>query len=82
MVGQRWLTPIAHTIMKSLDNRAVFDNQQLRSSSKHLQSYLTECCYKFNRRNATTEELFDDLLYSAVRTAPVVYNQIVAKKKA
>ena len=79
MVGQRWLTPIAHTIMKSLDNRGVFDNQQLRSSSRHLQSYLTECCYKFNRRDKTAADLFEDILYSAVRTDPLLYIDVITR---
>ena len=80
-LAQRQLMPITHDIIQWFDKQGMLDNQQLRSSSKHLQSYLTECCYKFNRRNSTAGEMFDDLLYSAVHTDPLTNKQITTQKQ-
>ena len=79
--NERYLIPVAHSIMKWLDNRGLLNNQPVRSSREHLQSYLAESCYKFNRRNQTVTEMFEELLYRAVRTEPLTYNNIVTEKE-
>lgn len=79
--NDRYLIPIAHNIMNWLDSRGLLNNQQVRSSKDHLQSYLTECCYKFNRRSKSASEMFNELLYSAVRTDPLTYRNIMMEKE-
>lgn len=79
--GRGHLTPITHSIVQWLDEQGMLDNQQMRSSREHLRSYLAECCYKFNRRNQTAKKMFEELLYSAVRTDPLTYRNIVTKKE-
>lgn len=66
--GEQLCMPITHSIVKWLKNRGLLDNQPIRSSREHVQSCLTECCYKFNSRNKSTAEMFTNLLCSAVLT--------------
>jgi len=43
---------------------------------KHLQRFIDEYCYKFNRRKKP-EEIFDQLLSSCVRTSTILYNELI-----
>ena len=44
-------------------------------TSEHLDYYLGEYCFKFNRRNSR-KNLFDELLQNAVNTKPIPYKEI------
>ncbi|PIF02212.1 MAG: hypothetical protein CR996_01130 [Draconibacterium sp.] len=44
---------------------------------KHLQAYIDEDCYRFNR-NFIKEGIFDNLLIRMVNTPPVTYKQVIA----
>lgn len=46
--------------------------------SKHLQSYLDEFCYRFNRRSFKGQ-LFNGLLNACALTSTVTYNELVAR---
>ena len=48
-------------------------------SEKHLQSYLSEVCYRFNHR-FREEELFDFLLQACISTETITCNELIAKK--
>lgn len=70
------LLPWVHIIVSNL-KRWILDVFH-GVSAKHLQSYLDEFCYRFNRR-AERPDLFRRVLNRCVRyTAPVTYAQLVA----
>ena len=48
-------------------------------SSKQLQSYLDEFCYRFNRRHKSLE-LFSRLLYACRLGTPFTYSQLIGKQ--
>jgi len=48
-------------------------------SEKHLQSYLSEFCYRFNHR-FRKKELFDRLLQACISAKTVTYNDLISKK--
>ena len=48
-------------------------------SEKHLQSYLSEACYRFNRR-FWEKELFDRLTRACVSTQTVTYTELAERK--
>ena len=73
---QRLYQPVG-AVVKELEDVGLFGTQSLSSSTKQMKSYLDECCYKFNHRNMTTAEMFEEILYSAVRTDPLTYHEIV-----
>lgn len=74
------LFPPICSVVQYLEENGLFGTQPLSSSTEQRKSYLDECCYKFNRRNATAAEMFEEILYSAVRTDPLTYHRITAQK--
>ena len=48
-------------------------------SDKHLNSYLAEICYRFNRR-FLEKELFDRLVQACVTSEAMTYSEIVGKR--
>lgn len=74
-------SPPIYKVIKHLEDNGLFSHSQLLSPKTRLNTYLDECCYKFNRRNKSTMEMFNELLYSAVRTDPLTYGDIVIKKQ-
>ena len=50
-------------------------------SEKHLQSYLSEICYRFNRR-FWERELFDRLIKACVSTETITYSQLVKNENS
>jgi len=77
----RVFLPPIFEIVKYLENHQLLRTQQLSSSREHMDYYLAECCYKFNRRNRTTTEMFEEILYSAVRTDPLTNSNVVTEKE-
>ena len=73
----RVFLPPIFEIVKNLEDRQLLRTQQLSSSREHMKSYLDECCYKFNNRKLTTAEMYEDILYGAVRTLPMTYTRVV-----
>lgn len=49
-------------------------------SKKHLQGYLSEICYRFNRR-FWEKELFDRLVQACISTKTITYRTLVSKAK-
>lgn len=49
-------------------------------SQKHLQSYLGEVCYRFNRRY-WEKQLFDRLMRACISSTTVTYGDLVAQKE-
>jgi hypothetical protein len=50
-------------------------------SEKHLQSYLSEACYRFNRR-FWERELFDRLIKACVSTGSITYSQLIKNENS
>ncbi|MCP4258328.1 MAG: transposase, partial [Planctomycetes bacterium] len=49
-------------------------------SEKHLQAYLSEICYRFNRR-FWEKELFDRLVKACVSTQTIIQDDLIRGKK-
>lgn len=45
--------------------------------AKHLQSYLDEYCYRFNR-HLMKEGIFENLMHRMVLASPITYKQIIS----
>jgi transposase-like protein len=60
--------------------KAVIRGSHRGVSEKHLQSYLSEFCYRFNRR-FWERELFDRLIKACVSTESMTYSQLVKTDK-
>lgn len=73
----RVFLPPIFEIVKFLEDHQLLRTQQLSSSREHMKSYLNECCYKFNNRKLTPAEVFEDILYSAVRTDILTNTQLI-----
>lgn len=73
---QRLYQPIG-VVVKHLEEAGLLGTQPLSSSTKQMKTYLDECCYKYNKRSRSPEEMFEEILYSAVRTDPLTYHEIV-----
>jgi hypothetical protein len=71
------LLPFVHHMISNA--KAVIRGTHRGVSSKHLQRYLNEVCYRFNRR-FWEKELFDRLLTACATTDTVTYNELVAPK--
>ena len=56
--------------------KAVIRGSHRGVSEKHLQSYLSEICYRFNRR-FWERELFDRLIKACVAGETITYSQLV-----
>lgn len=68
------LLPWVHRIISNV--KAVIGGTHRGVSEKHLQSYLSEVCYRFNRR-FWEKELFDRLVKACVSTETITYPQLV-----
>lgn len=67
------ILPWVHTFIGNVKStiRGIFHSV----SGKHLQRFLDECCYRFNRRFKESE-LFDRLLLACARTETVTYAEL------
>jgi hypothetical protein len=68
------LLPWVHRIISNV--KAVIRGTHRGVSEKHLQSYLSEVCYRFNRR-FWEKELFDRLVKACVSTRTITYPELV-----
>jgi hypothetical protein len=68
------LLPFVHNIITNA--KCVTGGTHRGVSSKHLQKYLNEVCYRFNRR-FWEKELFDRLVTACCSTDTVTYDQLV-----
>jgi len=67
------ILPWVHTFIGNVKStiRGIFHSV----SGKHLQRFLDECCYRFNRRFKESQ-LFDRLLLACVRTSTITYAEL------
>jgi len=70
------LLPWVHRVISNA--KSVIRGTHRGVSPKHLQSYLSEVCYRFNRR-FWEKELFDRLIRACVSTPTVTYGELVAR---
>jgi transposase-like protein len=68
------LLPWVHRVISN--SKSVIRGAHRGVSEKHLQSYLSEICYRFNRR-FWEKELFDRLIKACVTTESITYSQLV-----
>jgi len=71
------LLPFVHNIITNA--KSVIRGTHRGVSSKHLQRYLNEVCYRFNRRY-WEKELFDRLITACVSTDTITYNELAATR--
>lgn len=69
------LLPWTHRLIANA--KAVVSGPHRGVSDKHLQRYLSEVCYRFNRR-FWPEESFHRLLHACATTATVTGDQLMA----
>jgi transposase-like protein len=75
------LLPAVH-LVASLYKRWLLGTHQGRVDPEHVQSYLDEFCFRFNRRHSKARGLlFFRLLQNAAHADPLTYRQIVANPK-
>lgn len=72
------LLPWVHRVISNA--KAVIRGSHRGVSEKHLQSYLSEICYRFNRR-FWENELFDRLVQACILTDTLTYNQLTRNIK-
>jgi transposase-like protein len=72
------LLPWVHRVISNV--KIVIRGTHRGVSEKHLQSYLSEVCYRFNRR-FWEKELFDRLIQACISTETLTYNELVSKNK-
>jgi len=72
------LLPWVHQIVANV--KAVFAGPHRRISQKHLQSYLSEVCYRFNRR-FWNRQAFHRLLFACTSTTAVTRDQLMQQNK-
>ncbi len=67
------ILPCVHTFIGNVKStiRGIFHSV----SGKHLQRFLDECCYRFNRR-FNEPQLFDRLLLARARTSTITYAEL------
>ena len=68
------LLPWVHRVISNA--KAVIRGSHRGVSEKHLQSYLSEICYRFNRR-FWERELFDRLIKACVSTETITYSDLI-----
>jgi transposase-like protein len=68
------LLPWVHRVISNV--KAVIRGTHRGVSEKHLQSYLSEVCYRFNRR-FWEKELFDRLVQACISTDTITYNELI-----
>lgn len=71
------LLPWVHRVIANA--KSVIRGPHRGVSEKHLQSYLSEVCYRFNRR-FWEKELFDRLIKACASTETVTYGELVDGK--
>lgn len=71
------LLPWVHRVISNA--KAVIRGAHRGVSEKHLQSYLSEICYRFNRR-FWERELFDRLIKACVSAETITYSGLVQSK--
>jgi hypothetical protein len=69
------LLPWVHRIISNA--KAVIRGAHRGVSEKHLQSYLSEICYRFNRR-FWEKELFDRLVQACISTKTITHDQLIS----
>lgn len=70
----------ATTVIQQFKQMGLLGSLPLLCSTEQLRPILDECSYKFNRRTQSGTERFEEILYSAVRTDPLTYKEIVSAK--
>src|SRR5512139_585351 len=73
------LLPWVHRVISNA--KAVIRGAHRGVSEKHLQSYLSEVCYRFNRR-FWERELFDRLVQACVSTETITYARLTHSDRA
>jgi len=68
------LLPWVHRLISNA--KSVIRGPHRGVSEKHLQSYLSEVCYRFNRR-FWEKELFDRLVLACVSTETITYKELI-----
>jgi hypothetical protein len=71
------LLPWVHRVISN--TKAVISGAHRGVSEKHLQAYLSEVCYRFNRR-FWERELFDRLIRACVATDTITYGELAGRK--
>lgn len=72
------LLPWAHKIIANA--KSVFSGPHRGVSHKHLQSYLSEVCYRFNRR-FWNRQAFHRLLFACTSTTALTRDQLMTNKR-
>jgi len=72
------LLPWVHRVISNA--KAVIRGSHRGVSEKHLQLYLSEICYRFNRR-FWEKELFDRLIKACVSTETITYSELIKTDK-
>ena len=72
------LLPWVHRVISNV--KAVIRGTHRGVSEKHLQSYLSEICYRFNRR-FWEKELFDRLVQACISTETLTYKELISKNQ-
>ena len=72
------LLPWVHRVISNV--KAVIRGTHRGVSEKHLQSYLSEVCYRFNRR-FWEKELFDRLVQTCISTEALTYKKLISKNQ-
>ena len=70
------LLPWIHRVISNV--KSVIRGTHRGISEKHLQSYLSEVCYRFNRR-FWEKELFDRLVQACISTETLTYKELTSK---
>lgn len=63
--GRNHLPPV-YDVLCALRDRELLGKRQCSCSSKNTDEYLGECCYKFNRHNMETGDMFREILLSLI----------------
>lgn len=72
------LLPWVHRVISNV--KAVIRVSHRGVSEKHLQAYLSEICYRFNRR-FWEKELFDRLVQACLLTETLTYKKLINRKR-
>jgi len=72
------LLPWVHRVISNV--KAVIRGTHRGVSEKHLQFYLSEVCYRFNRR-FWEKELFDRLVQACISTETLTYKELICKNQ-
>lgn len=68
-------------VLRVISNaKAVISGAHRGVSDKHLQAYLSEICYRFNRR-FWEKELFERLMQACISTETITYNELTKRQQ-